>query len=98
MYNDWIETSQEELDEFNNYYRYVEALIVETEGLTEGKFGETFEYSFVKRKGLVNMVTYYRITPSGRKKKNSLKQVEVIPFDRWKIVERRDKLLQELGI
>lgn len=96
--NDWIETSQEEIDEFNRYYRYVEHLIAEKEGLLEGKFGEVFEYSFVKRKGLANMVTYYRTDLKGKKKKNSLRSIDVLPFDKWKIVEKRDKLLQELGI
>lgn len=99
MYNDWMETSQEELDEFNNYYRYVESVIMEKEGLVEGKFGETFEYSFVTKKGMsLNVVTYYRLKKNGHKKSKSEKEVEVLPFDRWKICNRRNKLLEQLGI
>jgi hypothetical protein len=97
--NDWMETSQEELDEFNNYYRYVESVISEKEGLIAGKFSECFEYSFVTKKGMsLNVVTYYRLKKNGHKMSKSEKEVEVLPFDRWKISERRNKLLEELGI
>lgn len=99
MYNDWMETSQEELDEFNNYYRYVESVISEKEGLLAGKFSECFEYSFVTKKGLShNIVSYYRLKKNGHKMSKSERQVEVLPFDRWKICDKRDKLLTMLGI
>ena len=108
---DWddIETPQAELDSFNEYYRYVERLISEKEGLIYGKFSVSFEYSFSKRKGGINIVTYYKSgttiaascgqddTPRNRSKK-SLKSIEVAPYDIWKIRENRNKLLEQLGI
>lgn len=97
---DWndIETSQEELDEFNRYYEYVESLIAEREGLIYGKFGECFEYTFCNRKNGMNFVSYYKAGTKGKRKKSQMKEIEVDPFQTWKIKERRSKLLKELGI
>ena len=97
---DWndIETPQHELDEFNNYYRYVESLIAEKEGLIYGKFSECFEYSFCKRKNGMNQVSYFQTGKKGRRKKSDIRVIEVAPFDIWKIRERRHKLLEQLGI
>ena len=98
MYNDWMETSQEELDEFNNYYRYVESLIAEEENLPEGRFSQEFEYSFCNRKNGKNVVSYFEISRKGKRRKSDIRQIEVIPFDIWKIRENRNKLLDILGI
>jgi hypothetical protein len=98
MYNDWIETSQEELDEFNSYYRYVESLIAIEENLPEGRFSQEFEYSFCKRKNGKNIVSYFEISRKGKRRKSDIRQIEVIPFDIWKIREKRSKLLDMLGI
>ena len=97
---DWddIETPQAELDSFNEYYRYVESLIAEKEGLIYGKFSVSFEYSFSKRKGGINIVTYYKSGTKGNRSKKSLKSIEVAPYDIWKIRENRNKLLEQLGI
>jgi hypothetical protein len=97
---DWndIETPQHELDEFNNYYRYVESLIAEKEGLINGKFSVSFEYTFCKRKNGMNFVSYYETGKKGKRKKSDIRVIEVAPFDIWKIREKRHKLLDILGI
>jgi hypothetical protein len=97
---DWndIETTKEELDSFNEYYRYVESLIAEKEGLIYGKFSECFEYSFSRIKNGMNFVSYFQTGKKGRRKKSDIKTIEVIPFDIWKIRENRNKLLDILGI
>jgi hypothetical protein len=97
---DWndIETTQEELDSFNEYYRYVESLIAKEENLPEGRFSQEFEYSFCKRKNGMNFVSYFETGKKGRRKKSDIKTIEVAPFDIWKIREKRNKLLDILGI
>jgi hypothetical protein len=97
---DWndIETTQEELDSFNEYYGYVETLISQKEGLIYGKFSECFEYSFCKRENGMNRVAYFQTGKKGRRKKSDIKTIEVVPYDIWKIREKRNKLLEDLGI
>jgi hypothetical protein len=96
-FND-IETSKEELDEFNRYYEYVEILIAQKENLKEGRFGKEYEYTFCNRKNGMNFVSYFKSGKKGRRKKSDIKTIEVIPFDIWKIREKRHKLLEDLGI
>jgi hypothetical protein len=98
MYNDWMETTQDELDSFNEYYRYVESLIAEKEGLIYGKFSECFEYSFCKSERGMNRIAYFQTGKKGRRKKSDIKTIDIVPFNIWKIRERRNKLLEQLGI
>ena len=98
MYNDWVETTKEELDEFNSYYRYVESLIAIKENLPEGRFSQEFEYTFCKRENGINKVSYYESSRKGKRRKSDIKTIEVVPFDIWKIRENRNKLLDMLGI
>jgi hypothetical protein len=102
MNDDWVDVTEQEINDFNNYYHYVESLIAEKEGLINGKFSECFEYSFMKRKKHANIVSYYRVKSKNKIKLNvsgpAVKTIEVIPFEMWLISERRDKLLTQLGI
>ena len=100
MNDDWVDVTEEEINDFNNYYKYVESLIAKKEGLKKGVFGKNFEYSFIKRRKDVSIVSYYRVknkielNVSGP----AVKTIEVIPFEMWLKSERRDKLLTMLGI
>lgn len=102
MNDDWVDVTEEEINDFNNYYHYIESLIAKKEGLEKGKFGEVFEYSFIKRRKDVNIVSYYRVKSKNKIKLNvsgpEVQTIEVIPFEMWLKSERRDKLLTMLGI
>jgi hypothetical protein len=88
----------EEMAEFNRYYSYVENLIAIQENLPDGKFSKDFEYTFLNRKNHTNLVSYYHSGKKGSRRKADIKTIEVIPFEQWYLLEKRNKLLGELGI